>query len=324
MAARPSQNTELDNQIGTRQKIWLGIQRAWSKTRIGISRWLPKFLTSPRFTASFAAFSAAALEILRRVKEEAWFADFLGLSSIVMLILTGIQLVLCAIVWLFGDGAENAGADLRAQEFIAATAKIVRAKAHRFRAALEVLRPTRRFEQITKPTVQIDIIMSAVEGFFRKEFGLRENQMDITILMSKGDQPWQFFMQMQKGWNHGQPQQLFDRGSAAAFARQSGEPVFHPCKLEAARNGLFKLSKRDVDRKSGSAFIHPVKFNLPSGEYHEFIINIVTYGKRFCSPYDELAVEDTEIFLREITNRIELELCLQAILQQKKTNDTTA
>lgn len=197
-------------------------------------------------------------------------------------------------------------------EFIRNVAVIVEAKLTRFRSKLAVVKPeSDKFKHITLPEDQLKIIGTSASQFLRDSFGLREDELDITILRRKNDGDWNYIYQLQP-WSHGSTKWLSERKSAAHQCAENREVVFFPDKIKSASEGLFLLSARDARRKLGSAYIYPASFEAASIKV-DFVVSIITYGKQFAPEYDEASCEITKAFLREICRRFEVELCLDTI-----------
>lgn len=196
-------------------------------------------------------------------------------------------------------------------EFIEHVGVIVQAKLDRFRAKLGDIRPgSDKFKHITKPEDQISVIAGAASRFLRGAYGIKEDQIDITILRRKDGGAWHFHFQLQP-WSHSSTDWLEKRKAAAIQCVSRREPAFFPDKVKAAVAGDFVLSDRDKRRKGGSAYVYPVAFTDPQAT--ECVVSIVTYGTQFCEDYDETSRAITEAFLREICRRFEIELCLDTI-----------
>lgn len=197
-------------------------------------------------------------------------------------------------------------------EFINSVAFIVESKLSRFRSKLPIVKTgSDKFRHITLPEEQLPVIGDAAGRFLRGAYGLREDQIDITILRRKDDGEWHYSYRLQS-WNHGSTKWLSERRSAAHQCSERREVVFFPNKIKSAAAGLFVLSERDKRRKEGSAYIYPMAFDA-SDHKVDFVISIITYGKQFAEEFDKTSCDITEAFLREICRRFEIELCLDTI-----------
>lgn len=196
--------------------------------------------------------------------------------------------------------------------FIETVGAIVQTKIIRFREKIPEIRPnSNKFEKITHPLDQIRAIANGTALFLQKEYGLKENELEITVLRRRGAGDWHFYFQLQQ-WKHSAPNELMSRRAAAKKCIETGEPLFFPDKFAAARDGKFILSERDKRRLTGSAFVYPSTFEFPA-EKVETIVSIVTYGRQLCETHETQTVLLTQAILREFSRRFEIELCLDSI-----------
>lgn len=168
------------------------------------------------------------------------------------------------------------------------------------------------FDALVAPGDQIRRIMDESSSFLRRIYELSENEIDITILESRTSAPdWRFFQSL-RNWVHADPSAWVTAGSSAHQAISSGQHFLHPSKVKASERGNYKLSTRDKQWGDGSIFCHSLKIPCRGDEW-QYIISIVTYGKRLCDWGDDENVKKTEALLREISRRLELELVLRTI-----------
>jgi hypothetical protein len=197
-------------------------------------------------------------------------------------------------------------------EFIENVGLIVQAKLDRFRQKLEsVKHGSDKFKHITMPLEQVQVIGNAAVRFLRSVYGLKEDDIEITVLRRRDGGDWIYVYQFQD-WSHGSTDWLSDRNSAANQCAAHGEPVFFADKIMAATRGQYVLSDRDKRRGMGSAYIYPIRFKTAESTT-DFVISIVTYRIPFCPDVDATSREITVSFLREICRRFEIELCLDTI-----------
>lgn len=197
------------------------------------------------------------------------------------------------------------------EEFMILTASVVDFKLKRFRNCAKNLKPSSNtFKAITKPKDQIEYIIDQSVKWLRNSFSLAENEISMTVICisNKTDSPYYLF-DSQKSWARTKAKTIINEKSSAAYCLEKGEPVFIADKLFASKVGQYYLSDRDDRMKTGSVYCFPVFVNLPSHK-DEYIITIVTYNKRLCTPNDEDASRIAASILREICRRIELELTL--------------
>jgi hypothetical protein len=108
-------------------------------------------------------------------------------------------------------------------DFLTTVGAIVAAKTLRFRNAIPSIRPNSdRFLHITDPKSQIHIISNAAVGFICKNYGLTEDQVDITIIRRKPAGAWHFHYLHHASWKHTEPPRLMTDSSAAASCLASG------------------------------------------------------------------------------------------------------
>lgn len=199
-------------------------------------------------------------------------------------------------------------------DFIGTVGYIVEAKINRFRKKFLELKPkSNKFNQITQPDDQLAIIADSFCEFLKKNFGFEDHQINITILKRKGSASnWTYCFTHQKNWKYSDPAKVLPQKIEKVEEIHRGEYVFYPDKMQAARLGKYFLSKRDSRRRTGSAFLFPIKVQGKNCSF-EYLISIITYGKQFCDETDEEAIKVSKAILREVCRRFELELCLKAI-----------
>lgn len=208
---------------------------------------------------------------------------------------------------------ENESANNVLNEFIKSIGAIVEAKIDRFRDKIKTVgAKTNKFDHITQPNDQLKIISRSFVKFTTKEFNLDENQINITIMkQTNSSGAWIYDFCYQK-WKHDDPKVLLELNSAAKACIESGEFIFIPDKIKAAKDNKFILSARDNRRGPGSAFVFPVHCSTPKGDFN-YLISIITYGVQLCEEWETEAVLVTTSFLREMCRRYELELCLKSL-----------
>lgn len=215
------------------------------------------------------------------------------------------------------DATGDAGGRQALSDFISSVGAIVAAKITRFRTRIETFsaqgKKSGKFELITHPEDQLGIIADAAAKFLCPLYGLRGDDINITVLAKKStSQDWKYIFTHQQ-WHQTPPGDLMVESSSARKSDDDGETRLIPNKLEASRRGEYYLTKRDIDRgKKGSCFTHPVSVATPSG-HDRYIISIVSYRKQFCDEWDTPSKKATETFLKEFSRRIELELCLKTL-----------
>ena len=204
-------------------------------------------------------------------------------------------------------------------DFLATVGRIVQNKLDRFRKKFPQLKPSsNKFNQITQPNEQLSIIARESVAFLQKAYGLNDDQINITIARKKGENgKWHYCYRYQNNWKHSDPKKILPQKMAIVDKVNRGEYCFFPDKIKAAKEGEYCLSKRDRDRLLGSAFLFPVKFEGNQCAF-EYLISIITYGKQFCEEDDQPSIEVSQIFLREISRRFEIELCLKSIKECHK------
>ena len=199
-------------------------------------------------------------------------------------------------------------------DFIGTVGYIVEAKINRFRKKFVSLKPkSNKLNQITQPDDQLEIIAHSFCEFLKKSFGFEDHQINITILKRKDSaSKWNYCFKYQKNWEYTDPSKILPKKIETVEAIKRGEYVFYPDKMQAAQKGKYFLSDRDIRRRTGSAFLFPIKIQGNNCLF-EYLICIITYGKQFCEETDEPSVQASKAILREICRRFELELCLKAI-----------
>lgn len=200
------------------------------------------------------------------------------------------------------------------EQFSILTSKLVTRKLERFKDEALKLKPNgNTFRQITQPKDQINLILGEIESLLLANFGVKKKQVCITVMhQNPKTNTWYYEYETNKGWRHTKAQTLINEGSAAAECLKTGEPIFHPCKKIASRSKQYFLSERDKISGIGSVFCYPAVTKNP--DYTDnYIVSIVTYGKRLCDPLDKDQAEAIADIFSDICQRIDLELTLHSI-----------
>lgn len=199
-------------------------------------------------------------------------------------------------------------------QFAIITTRLVTEKLNRFKeSARRITHTGDTFRLITKPKIQINIILGEINNLLKVAFGVKNSQVCITIMHKDPiNGKWHYKFDTNSSWNHTKASALIEGKSTAAEAIRRGEPIFHACKLEAENNGLYLMSERDKRNGEGSVFCYPVK--ITNKDYSdEYVISIVTYGKRLCKPHDDALENAINDLFTDLCRRIELELTLLSI-----------
>lgn len=200
------------------------------------------------------------------------------------------------------------------EQFSTLTSKLVIKKLERFKDEALRLKPSgNTFRQITQPKDQINIILGEIETLLLHNFAVKKKQVCITVMhQDPKSNTWYYEYETNKGWKHTKAQQLIDTDSAASECLKTGQPVFHPCKKKASSSNQYFLSDRDKSNGKGSVFCYPALTKNP--DYTDnYIVSIVTYGKRLCDPLDQEQAEAISDIFSDICQRIDLELTLHSI-----------
>jgi hypothetical protein len=202
--------------------------------------------------------------------------------------------------------------------------KVVLLKKKRFIDKLNNIFPNSRvFQIITHPKDQITQSSIEYRSLLSKIFDIPVEDIDITIIDYLLDPPNYLFKNRQNV-KHTDPVHLLSEKSVAAECKKQGIYVYIADKIKASSENKYYLSNSDKAKPGGSAFCYPVIIN---GERikAQYLITITTYGRKFSdSPY-EIDENETQMILKNIAERIELELELQSMknyLDQKQGTET--
>lgn len=200
------------------------------------------------------------------------------------------------------------------EQFSLLTSKLVTTKLERFKEQSTKLKPSgNTFKQITQPKDQINLVLGEIETLLQINFGIKKKQVCITIMHKNPvSQNWYYEYETNKGWKHTKAQKLIEGDSAASECLKTGQPVFHACKTLASKRKVYLLSERDKINGEGSVFCYPAFTENPD-YVDNYIISVVTYGKRLCDPLDLNQAEAISDIFSDICRRIDLELTLNSI-----------
>lgn len=200
------------------------------------------------------------------------------------------------------------------EQFSVLTCKLVTRKLERFKEEAPRLNPGgNTFKRITQPKDQINMILGEIETLLLNHFAVKKKQVCITVMHKDPEtNSWYYEYETNKGWKHTKAQKLIDEESAASECLKTGQPVFYACKKEASKRNMYFLSERDKNSGSGSVFCYPAL--TENRDYVDnYIVSIVTYGKRLCDPLDKEQAEAISDIFSDICQRIDLELTLHSI-----------
>jgi hypothetical protein len=232
-------------------------------------------------------------------------------SGLIMLSL-GILLIRGTADWYEGKSDKSYISFM--EQFSILTSKLVTKKLERFKEQALSLKPSSNtFKQITNPKEQINLVLGEIENLLQINFDIKKKKACITIMHKDPiSENWYFQYETNKGWRHTKAKKLIDSNSTASKCLQKGEPIFHVCKDLASKNNEYFLSERDISNGVGSVFCYPAFTENP--DYMDnYIISIVTYGKRLCDPLDKTQAEAISDIFSDICRRIDLELTLHSI-----------
>ncbi|TKB58358.1 hypothetical protein [Ferrimonas aestuarii] len=202
--------------------------------------------------------------------------------------------------------------------FTMITAKIVSEKLKRFKqSATTISKNGDTFKSITKPRDQINIILGEIDNLLYNVFDVKKSGVCTTIMRKDPKtENWHYIFNTNNSWKHTKASTLIDNRSTASESLHRGESIFHASKEESSKKGLYYLSDRDKRTGDGSVFCYPAVITNPDYS-DEFVISIVTYGKRLCRPHDEVLEDAIDEILTNLCSRIELELTLFSIYDWK-------
>jgi hypothetical protein len=208
------------------------------------------------------------------------------------------------------------------ERLVLLASRAVKMKLKRFKdEAISIQAGGNVFEKITQPKHQLNLLLDEIVDFLTSKFGLKEDQVSITIMhFNPQSKRWVFKYETQKDWTHTKPEVLLKEQSTAKECLDIGEAVFHPDKARAAKKGKYYLSARDKRTKSvGSVYCYPAFTQTTLGR-DKYLISIVTYGQLLCDPLDTEQANAIRLVFTDICRRIDLELTLESIkfVQQRK------
>ncbi|MEQ2355753.1 hypothetical protein [Pseudoalteromonas piscicida] len=198
--------------------------------------------------------------------------------------------------------------------FALLTTRVVQKKLNRFKDESGKLKPNgNTFKQITQPKEQINLILGEIEALLLNNFSLKRSQVCITIMHNDPkNNNWYYEYETNPSWKHTKATKLIQGKSTAAECLKIGGPIFHACKRQAHKKGNYFLSERDDRTGDGSVFCYPA-FTVNNDYRDNYIISIVTYGRRLCDPLDDQQADAISEIFSDICRRIDLELTLNSI-----------
>jgi len=203
-------------------------------------------------------------------------------------------------------------AEIHLSSFIRKLSEVVNAKASRLQEILpNAINSDLSEDRFIDPKEQIDTIFRSGSEFFKENYGLTDEQIDITIITKDPyEDKWSYTYKRNINWTHTPADKLMKkRNCLAKRCLDSGQSVFHPCKELAADNGEYYPGNRDKkpEGKEGSVYCIPLQVGDDAFQWSH-VITIITYGKRLCHPNDKQQKAATRFFLLELCKRIQIEL----------------
>lgn len=252
-------------------------------------------------------------DFISKYQEEHWY------MFIILTIMTLITHSLKGIANWYEDGYNKDYMKFM-QSFSTLTSKAVNKKLNRFKdESIKLTSSSNIFNLITQPEDQINLIIYEIEDLIMTNFGIRKNQLSISIMHKDIETNlWDFKYATNRSHVHTSAEDLLKGESAASVCFERGESLFFSSKCTAANEKLYLLSERDVRTGDGSIFCYPVITKANNIDYY-YIITIVTYGKKLCKCSDTQHSEAICEIFSDICTRIDLELTLESIKNWKST-----
>ena len=237
-----------------------------------------------------------------------WVANYKDVHMALFIFLVGIECLGSLFVAFFSFFSKTKK-DF-SSEILDCFDNVVQLKKKRFLNKLNDIAPNSNiFKIITHPYNQIQQSSMVYCNMISEIFGIEKDDVDITIIDCLNSK---FFFQNRNNMKHTDPVKILSEKSAALYCKNRGIPIYISDKEKGEKNGAYYMSDSDRTKLPGSAFCYPVfvKGKIISAEY---IITISTYGKKFSDSPFAIDRELTEKILKNIAERIELELELNTI-----------
>lgn len=198
--------------------------------------------------------------------------------------------------------------------------ELVKKKKDRFHKSARDVKPkTEVFKVITQPLDQLEFLIDGTRRLLRDAFGIDYKNVEITVIQgSHTEAKWWYLLQTDKQRQHTKAKTIIEGQSAANYCLRTGDSILVPDIRKGEKEGVFLPSDRSKKAGKGSVYCKPVRVSVGHKEY-VYVFTVCVYGELICTPYDDVECKACERLLDEVSERVELELCLHSIKSFKES-----
>lgn len=179
---------------------------------------------------------------------------------------------------------------------------------------------TSPFHEITKPKIQVDILIDELNLCLSEILGMKRNEIGISIIYKKdGDRKWEWLHKIHLS-NKTNIRDITDDPSSTARQIIDGKSryLLIPSKSKAISDGSYKSKSNDTP---GSIICRDISVEFDGHKYLNAILSITTYGKEICNADTlEIVKENLNVLLTSFETRLKLELSLLYIKSCVQSN----
>lgn len=193
-------------------------------------------------------------------------------------------------------------------------ARIVNQKIHRFNDECKVfVSGEDPFDKITRPDLQIQLILQQAKDIIINCFDIPEEQIDVNICgnpswLNSGEWDW-FMATPDKPGRTPAPFLMNNVNSTARQALSAEAAIFYPDKSQLNSGEHYHKSPRDDSLPSGSIYCCPISVKHVGGT-DRYVFSVNTYGRKICHHDNQDAIDFFLFLFSEYKRRILLELIL--------------
>jgi hypothetical protein len=167
--------------------------------------------------------------------------------------------------------------------------------------------------EVTDPAARITEVLGEIRTALLHQFHMDPKYFDIHVMGKHPDSGnWTYLFSPIKDRTRTPAEVIMSNPSAARQAINDKTDVFYPDK-RVARTGASQYFHSHTDQQhegKGSIFVHPITFELSTGQHHTFVISVKSYGSQFCGANDEIAVARAKGIISRFVEFVEPELFL--------------
>lgn len=168
--------------------------------------------------------------------------------------------------------------------------------------------------EATEPATTINEVLTHIQSSLLHDFKLDAKQLDIHVIGKHPDSTrWAYLFHCRSDKSRTPADIIMSNPSVARQALNDRRDIFYPDKRNVRTSDGQQYFQSNTDqqfRGIGSIFVRPIHIELSTGQEHDFLISIKTYGAQLCPSNDDLEQARVVGILKRIAEFVEPELYL--------------